>query len=140
MSFLTPRTKLFDIMESLGFVAVKNAFDFQEIGNSKIDKGFHVEQGTITPDGVDQNTTDIDNPQTLRFYKKGNKDTNITMVDILTELDRITNNVLDIGNRTDGVKNIVFDEFTALANSDDNDDIIRGELSLTYKQIFCFQK
>lgn len=138
MSFSTPRAQLFAIMESLGFIAIKDAFDFAEIGNTKINKGFHVEQGTITSDGVDQNTTDIDNPQTLRFYEKGNKDSNITMTNTLLQLDTITNNILDISNKTDGVRNILFSEFSAVPHSDDNNDIIRGELIVNYKQIVCF--
>lgn len=138
MSFSLPRTQLFAIMESLGFIAVKDAFDFAEIGNTKINKGFHVEQETMTEDGHDQNAVSVDSPQTLRFYNKGEKNTNITMANTLNQLDLIMNNVMDISNRVDGVRNVLFSEFSAVPLSDDNNDIIRGELTLIYKQIFCF--
>ncbi len=139
MSFATPRSNLFAIMESLGFVAVKNAIDFENIGDTKLDKAFHVTQETVSSDAHDQQTVGVDNPQTLRFYNKGKKDTNVTMTKTLEELDTIMNRIMDIKNRTDGVRNILFDEFSAVEHSDDNNDIIRGELSITYKQTFCFQ-
>lgn len=138
MSFLTPRTNLFAIMESLGFVAVKDAFDFEQIGNTKLDKGFHVEQGTISGEAHNQNAVDFDNLQTLRFYAKGNKNTNLTMDQILTDLETILNTVMDISNRVNGVRNVLFVDFSAVPHSEGNNDIVRGELTLNYKQILCF--
>jgi len=138
MSFSTPRAKIIAIMESLKYKLVKDAFDFESIGNTKIDLGFHVEQGTITSEAQNQQTTAVLNPMTLRFWQKGKKDTNVTMTNMLLQLDLVMNNIMAVQNRTDGVRNIVFDEFAAVPHSDQNDDIIRGELTITYNQEFCF--
>jgi len=138
MSFSTPRTKLFVIMKSLGYQEVKDCFDFEEIGNTKINKGFHVRQEPITSDGHEQGSVQVLSPQILSFYMKGNKNTNITMTNILNELNIILNTAMDIANRVDGVRNVLFDQFQAVPHSDDNNDIIRGELTLIYKQVFCF--
>ena len=140
MSFSTPRTKIIAIMKSLNYVLVKDTFDFENIGNTKLDLGFHVEQGTISSEAHNQQTVAVTNPITIRFWQKGKKDTTITMTNMLLQLDTVMNTLLDISNRIDTVRNILFDEFSVVAHSDENDDIIRGELTVTYNQEFNFTK
>lgn len=135
--FSVPRAKLSAIMEALGYTKVRDAFDFQDVGNTKLNKAFHIEQGTITPESHDQATIDVDNPQTVRFYNKGNTDTDDVMTVTLLEADSIMNEAMDISARIDGIRNVMFSEFSAVPHSDDNNKIVRGELTLIYKQVIC---
>lgn len=138
MSFSTPRTNIIAIMESIEFVQVKDAFDFENVASTNIEKGFHLEQGTITPEAVNMQTTAVSNTMTLRFWEKARRNTADAVTDHLIQLDTIMNNILDISNKTNNVRNILFDEFTPVPHSEKNDDIIRGELTLTINQEFCF--
>jgi len=142
MSFLAPREKLFEIMESLDYVAVKDAFDFEDVGNSKLAKAFHLEQGTVVADEHGQDYVQVTNPQTIRYYNKGRRNTNETMDEALRDLNTILNTAMDIQNRTDadGIINVMMDSFSAVPHTDDNNDIVRGELVLEYTQVFCFQE
>lgn len=134
MSFVTPRSNIVTIMKNLGYKKLKDAFDFENVGNTKLEKAFHLEQGPINPSGHHQGNISLLNEMTLRFYSKGKRDTEDLMGDALVELDTICNGVLAISNRINGVTNILFGGFNAVPHSDDNDDIIRGELNLTIQQ------
>ena len=138
MSFANPRKLIIEIMEGIGFELEKDAFDFDNVGNSKLDDGFHVEQGEISGAGVHQQANSISQLQTVRYWEKDKKNTSDGMIDALETLDKVMNNLLDINNRTNGVVNILFNSFNAVPISNDNDKIIRGELSLTVTQELCF--
>jgi len=138
MSLSTPRKLLSEIMESIGYVLEEDAFDFDNVGNNKLEKGFHIEQGEISNVQTNQNSNALEQLQTIRFWQKDKKNTNDGMIETLDDLETILDNILDINNRTKGVKTIIFNTFNAVPASNDNDKIIRGEIVLTVTQELCF--
>lgn len=138
MSLKSPRLLIIQVMEGINYVLERDAFDFENVGNSKLKKGFHLEQGEITSLQVNQATNAIEQHQVLRFWEKDSKNTHDGMLQHLDDLETILDNILEINNRTNGVINIIFNTFNAVPLSNDNDKIIRGELSLTVTQELCF--
>lgn len=138
MSLSTPRKLLVEIMEGIGFELETDAFDFDNIGNNKLAKGFHIEQGEISNIQTNQNSNALEQLQTIRFWEKDRKNTHDGLLEMLGDLETILDNILDINNRTNGVKTIIFNTFNAVPISNDNDKIIRGEIVLTVTQELCF--
>jgi len=138
MSLAVPRALIIDIMTEEGFDEEKTAFDWENLGDTKIKKGFHVEQGPISNFQTNQTSNALENELTLRVWQKGFRNESEALQEMLVKMTDILNNILDISNRTNGVKNIVLGDFTPVPISDDNDKIVRGELTLTVKQEICF--
>lgn len=138
MSLSVPRTKLIADMKALGYNQIQDAFDFQNVGNTRLEKAFHIEQGRISAISHDQQTVTFSNIQTIRFWEKGKKKTSDLMGDSLTSTDTILAAIMAIANRVDGVSKIDLVEIQFVPHSSDNDDIVRGELVLDIEQICAF--
>lgn len=138
MSFVTPRTNIITIMKNLGYEQLKVAFSDENVGNTKIKKAFHLEQGPIAPDQHSQQVISVTNEMILRFYHTGKRQTSDLVTDALTALNTICDGVFAISNRVNGVSNVMFSGFSMEPLSDQADDIVRGELSITVKQEFDF--
>lgn len=138
MSFLTPRANIISLMKSLGYDQLKEAFNFEDVGNTKLTKAFHLEQGSISPDKHSQQIISVENEMVLRFYHKAKRDTSDLINDALTALNTICEGVFAISNRINGVSNVMFSGFQVVPHSAEADDIVRGELSIKIKQEFDF--
>jgi len=140
MSLAIPRQLLIDIMTNQGFKEETKAFDFENLGNTKIQKGFHVEQGTISNVSTNQQTNALENELTVRIWEKASRNQagSESLQDMLTKITVILNNILDMSNRTDGIKNILLSEVNVVPISDENDNIVRGEITLTATHEICF--
>ena len=140
MSLAIPRQLLIDIMTAQGFKEETEAFDFENLGNTKIKKGFHIEQGTISNVATNQMSNSLENELTVRVWQESarNKATSQSLQEMLKKITVILNNILDINNRTNGIQNILLSEVTLVPISDDNDNIVRGQITLTATQEICF--
>lgn len=120
-------------MNALGYTEHTDAFNFENIAASRLDKGYHLSVGSIA--GVGQNQSDIETniPVTVRFFKKGFRDPAGARDSAITLAETIVTTLLAPAKRvgTSGIKNILFNSATPDPLAESNDNTILMTLEFT---------
>lgn len=138
MSLGKARLKLIEDMTRLGYTQIDDAFDFQNVGNTRLEKAFHIEQGPIESQEFNQSTVTFSNSQTIRFWEKGKKKTNRLIDEALLSVDSALASIMSIENRVDEVVDIKIRSVDFERHSEDNDDIVRVVMVFDIEQVCAF--
>ena len=126
-------------LEGLGYEEHRDAFNFDNIGDSIINDSFHLETTSISSLPANQIAHDFAYNITLRVFKRGYNDP----ATLLDEIDQVAQDIygalLDPAIRlgTD-IKDIVPDGYQPLPYAPSNDNTMILEMNFTAKLLVCF--
>ena len=120
-------------MKALGFVEHPDANNFENISRNNLDTAFHLELGTFTRDGENQNNMEILAPFTVKFFRGIRRDTNTTRDEVIVKVDTIIDAFIKASNRLtiSGINTVVFDSGIVEELSDNNDNAFMITLEFT---------
>lgn len=134
-SYVRKHMKALNLIEHRGL-------DWENVAETELDDKFHIESEEINGLAKGQVSQPVEVNLVVRFWTKPRADEDPT--DALEKnhdtYDSILRRILDLRNMgTDGIKNVILDQYLPVAISSDNNQIIRGELSLDIALEFCYE-
>ncbi len=119
-------------MNALNFKEWPDGFNFENIPSNILDKSFHIQSDTITPDAVNMTTYDFSSPVTLRLFVKGFRNPAQAIDDAIVFYESILCEVLDPANRLGTlIQNVTPGSTSILPLSDNNDNAVILEMEFT---------
>lgn len=119
-------------MNALSFKEWPDGFNFENIPKNIINKTFHIQSDTITPDATNMTTYDFSSPVILRLFIKGFRDPAQAIDDAIGFYEEILCEVLDPANRLGTlIQNISPGPTSILPLSDNNDNAVILEMEFT---------
>lgn len=126
-------------MEALDFHEWPDAFNFENIPSTVLDRAYHLGAGPITNLGLDQKSSDVSLEVIVSFFIRGFSDPIEALDSAHTEAQAIIESIMNVADRTTGdIHNIELasGEFQPL--SDTNDNSVIGVLSFDNFNVICF--
>lgn len=112
-------------LDSLSFKEWTDAFNVENIPSNLIDGSYHLQmlQGTLEKHNM--TALEINQPLTVRLFRKGFRDPASAVDQVLTDSENILNLVLKPSNRLTGsLKNVSFSSLLIQESSDSNDNLV----------------
>lgn len=134
-AYIRKHLKALELIEHRGL-------DFENVGETEMDDHFHIESEEINGLAKGQVSQPVEASLVVRFWTKPRSEEDETdAVERNHDIyDSILQRILDLRNmNTDGIKNVILDQYIPVATSASNNQIIRGELSLDIALEFCYQ-
>lgn len=121
------------LVSSMSHTEWKDAFNFENIPGTVLDKAFHLEFGNLDPGQQNQNAIEFEQKCIVRLFAKGGVDTTATRDRAIARAQELIQYAL--GRRrltTTGIKNVKLSGLTFEPFADSNDNIVmaRAEFDL----------
>lgn len=123
-------------MNYLGYTEWADAFNFENIPESILDKSYHIDANQIRVISFNQADLSIDHSVTLRLFLKGFRTPKDALDSAMIRLDAIYQEVLKPGNRltgTGGLRNVLLDSTDLQPLSRSNDNAVMVEMNFIAK-------
>ena len=127
MSLTGARSYLRGRANSFGLKEWSGGFNFENIPSTLINRSYHIQSGTGSGVKLNQNDQEITFSQTVRIFIKGYKDVSTAIDSAIKITEDLIKEAVSPKNRltqSDGIKNIVLENFQFDADSASNDTLI----------------
>lgn len=139
MSFSLVRPYFRTNLRALGFTEWTDAFNFENIPSTRLEKAFHIENPSGSRrDVYDPTSQDIELDVTIRTFRKGFKDPAQAVDSAIADLEAILTRVLASDRRLGtGIKNVVYNNHTITPLADTNDNVAVLEINFICFIMIC---
>lgn len=126
-------------MDALNFKEHKDAFNYENIPSTIINKSYHLDTGTGGRKGEYTNQSqDIEHDCVVRVFFKGYRYPALAIDEAMTSYDTILARVLSAENRLQvGIKNIYLNDVSIKPYQASNDNLVLLEITFTCLMVIC---
>lgn len=126
---------------SLGFDEWTDAFNIENIPNSRINKAFHMNISSITPANNDFSSLTLDSSLVVNWFLKGYRTPFDAKQESTKLIEQIIVKLCNVQNRTaNGVANIILSNILPQEIDISNDNIVLVEMAFTIKTVLDLQQ